>query len=529
VQLSNDQNSFESKSKKLLDNWVWAFFIYLILVWGFAVIRSNYLWITGDDPNLLVQSILTREGKEPNFDFESGYPGLSQFTQSFLMQVFGVNIFSQHLYTALLSTVTGLLICLNFRKVPVWILATSLILIYCQEHLVNPTPNPGHLFILILIALYTLINVLPIKNNLIKTCLISLFFGISFLSKQYAIIFFVGFVLTEISFLKEPKFAKYKYKLILLMGLAVALLYYIVLIPYGTLKILALFNLTLSFLPFAFFLYLNKQNKTDERSIELKELLNTIVISSIVFISTAVTGLVLLYRDWDVNNLLKVILFDMPKKINSNLVLFQFDYESIVSMISFTFFMIVILILNFYSQNYSSYKIFYFPITLVLILSAVFVFSKIGNLSANLVMVVLPILIIVLFFKHLRSVLPKYKLYLFSLTCYQFVLIPYPNINFHIAAYVIGLLILVSKLSSFNQNKFVLTTLLLPVLLSSSLLYKEHKDISQSETYFYGSLKFKSADDGWINEIENANIANKDISECETAGCKLLILLSNRE
>jgi hypothetical protein len=295
------------------------------------------------------------------------------------------------------------------------------------------------------------------------------------------------------------------------------------------LKILALFNLTLSFLPFAFFLYLNKQNKTDERSIELKELLNTIVVSSIVFISTAVTGLVLLYRDWDVNNLLKVILFDMPKKINSNLVLFQFDYESIVSMISFTFFMIVILILNFYSQNYSSSKIFYFPITLALILSAVFVFSKIGNLSANLVMVVLPILIIVLFFKHLRSVLPKYKLYLFSLTCYQFVLIPYPNINFHIAAYVIGLLILLSKLSFFNQNKFVLTTLLLPVLLSSSLLYKEHKDISQSETYFYGSLKFKSADDGWINEIENANIANKDISECETAGCKLLILLSNRE
>jgi hypothetical protein len=37
----------------------------------------------------------------------------------------------------------------------------------------------------------------------------------------------------------------------------------------------------------------------------------------------------------------------------------QFDYESIVSMISFTFFMILILILNLYSQNFSSYKIFY--------------------------------------------------------------------------------------------------------------------------------------------------------------------------
>ena len=528
MRLSDNQNLFESKIKKLFDNWVWAFLIYLILVWGFAVIRSNYLWITGDDPNLLVQSILTREGKKPNFDFESGYPGLSQFTQSFLMQVFGVNIFSQHLYTALLSTVTGLLICLNFRKIPVWILATSLILIYCQEHLVNPTPNPGHLFILILIALYTLINMLPIKNNLIKTCLISIFFGISFLSKQYAIIFFVGFILTEISFLKEPKFAKYKYKLILLMGLAVALIYYVVLIPYGALKLLALSNLLLSFLPFAVFLHLNKQNKTDERSIEMKELISTIVVSSIVFISTAITGLLLLYRDWDANNLLKVILFDMPKKINSNLVLFQFDYKSIFSIISFTFFMILIFILNFYSQNFSSYKVFYFPITLLLILLAVFAFSKIGNLSATLVMVALPILIVVLFFRYLRSVLPKYKLYLFSLTCYQFVLIPYPNVNFHIAVYVIGLLILLSELSFFNHQKFLSTTLLLPVLLSSALLYKEYKDVSQSETYFYGSLEFKSADDGWITEIEKANRANRDILECETSGCKLLILLSNK-
>jgi hypothetical protein len=164
---------------------------------------------------------------------------------------------------------------------------------------------------------------------------------------------------------------------------------------------------------------------------------------------------------------------------------------------------------------------------LLLILLAVLAFSKIGNLSATLVMVALPILIIVLFFKHLRSVLPKYKLYLFSITCYQFVLIPYPNVNFHIAAYVIGLLILVSELSFFNHQKFVSTTLLLPVLLISALLYKEHKDISQSETYFYGSLKFKSADDGWITEIEKANRANRDISECETSGCKLLILLSN--
>ena len=86
---------------QFIPHWILALGIYLILVWGFALIRSKYLWITGDDSNLLVQSILTFKGQKPNIDFESGYPGLSQFTQAGLMHIFGVNIFSQHLYTGL--------------------------------------------------------------------------------------------------------------------------------------------------------------------------------------------------------------------------------------------------------------------------------------------------------------------------------------------------------------------------------------------------------------------------------------------
>jgi hypothetical protein len=116
MKLSNHKHQSWFKITPFNGNWIIAFSVYLVLVWGFAILRAQYMWITGDDPNLLVQSILTREDQRPNFDFKSGYPGLSQFAQSLLMQVFGVNLFSQHLYTAILSTITGFLICINFSK-----------------------------------------------------------------------------------------------------------------------------------------------------------------------------------------------------------------------------------------------------------------------------------------------------------------------------------------------------------------------------------------------------------------------------
>ena len=54
-----------------------AFALYLIFVWSLAYVRRDYLWITGDDANLLEQSLLITRGFIPNIDFFSGYPGLS--------------------------------------------------------------------------------------------------------------------------------------------------------------------------------------------------------------------------------------------------------------------------------------------------------------------------------------------------------------------------------------------------------------------------------------------------------------------
>lgn len=526
MKLSNHKHQSWFKVTPLNSNWIIAFSVYLILVWGFAILRAQYMWITGDDPNLLVQSILTREGQRPNFDFKSGYPGLSQFTQSLLMKVFGVNLFSQHLYTAILSTITGFLICINFSKSPAWILSTGLIIVYCQEHLVNPTPNPGHLFINIVLFLYTLNKKLQIKNNIMRASLVAFLLGISFLAKQYAIIIFISYIMLQISQVKDFKNIRYKNKINLLMGLLVALSYYYFLIPNSRLKIDALINLVLCSIPFLVLMYLDSKNEFNPGIIRLKELLAIIASSLIVFIFTIFVGLSMLYGTFEINELLRRILFDMPKEINLNLVLMQFSIKNILQMLSFLLFLILVLFINFYNNKTNSNKIINSVKILVCIGIAVFLFSQLGNLSANLVISFLPTLIIILFFKYLQKDLSKYKPYLFALACYQFVLIPYPNINFHIAVFIFGLLVLTSTISSFNSNKQISIAMLLPILLVSALLYKENRDMSSMKSYSFSGITFKSSDINWEYEIISASKAGNNMANCSTYGCKFLVLIA---
>jgi hypothetical protein len=526
MKLSNHKHQSWFKVTPLNSNWIIAFSVYLILVWGFAILRAQYMWITGDDPNLLVQSILTREGQRPNFDFKSGYPGLSQFTQSLLMKVFGVNLFSQHLYTAILSTITGFLICINFSKSPAWILSTGLIIVYCQEHLVNPTPNPGHLFINIVLFLYTLDKKLQIKNSIMRASLVAFLLGISFLAKQYAIIIFISYIILQISQVKDFKNTRYKNRINLLIGLLVAFSYYYFLIPNSRLKIDALINLVLCSIPFLVLMYLNSKNEFNPGIVRLKELLAIIATSLIVFIFTIFIGLSMLYGTFEINELLRITLFDMPQEINLNLVLIQFSVKSIMQMLSFIIFLVLVLFINFYNNKTNSNKILDAVKILVCIFIAVFIFSQVGNLSANLVISILPTLIIILFFKYLQKDLPKYMPYLFALACYQFVLIPYPNVNFHIAVFIFGLLVLTSTISSFNSNKQISIAMLLPVLLISALLYKENRDMSSMKSFSYSGITFKSSDINWEYEIISASKSGNNIANCSTYGCKFLVLIA---
>jgi hypothetical protein len=273
-------------------------------------------------------------------------------------------------------------------------------------------------------------------------------------------------------------------------------------------------------------MYLNSKNEFNLGIIRLKELLAIIATSLIVFIFTIFIGLSMLYGTFEINELLRIILFDMPQEINLNLVLIQFSVKSIMQMLSFIIFLVLVLFINFYNNKTNSNKILDAVKILVCIFIAVFIFSQVGNLSANLVISILPTLIIILFFKYLQKDLPKYMPYLFALACYQFVLIPYPNVNFHIAVYIFGLLVVTSTISSFNSNKQISIAMLLPVLLISALLYKENRDMSSMKSFSYSGITFKSSDINWEYEIISASKSDKNIANCSTYGCKFLVLIA---
>jgi hypothetical protein len=187
----------------------------------------------------------------------------------------------------------------------------------------------------------------------------------------------------------------------------------------------------------------------------------------------------------------------------------------------------LVVAINFYQRKPNPTKVRNSVIIVNLVILSALSFTQVGNLSTTLIILVLPTLIVLLFFKYLKNELVNYESYLFALTCYQFVLIPYPNINFHIVMYIVGLLILVSNISFFESTKVISVSILLPIILTSLLLYKEKRDIALMNTYTFSGVTFKSADQNWNQEIMSAKDANEDISNCTTFGCKLLVLLSN--
>ena len=515
------------QSLQFIPHWILALGIYLILVWGFALIRSKYLWITGDDPNLLVQSILTFKGQKPNIDFESGYPGLSQFTQAGLMHIFGVNIFSQHLYTALMSSFTGILVCINFRHLPNWVLSTGLIVIYSQEHLVNPTPNPGHLFVLLALIAFTISNKKIVKNEMFQIIINSILLGISFLAKQYALFVLLGFILMKISNFHGKNNNKSNHFFIGFLGIAAATSYYIGLIPNGDSKVEAIGNLVILLTPYLIFVYINSKVKLNVTQIGIRALLKSISVSTLTFSCTVIIGLSVLYRTTDVIRIIEEILIEMPRRINSNIVLIQISHSTIQSLVAFTIFLSACLILIILeSRKFTSKKkqLFY---KILAIFMAILGFSKIGNLSGNLALSILPILIITYYYKDLREFSNSRKLFFFILTTYQFILIPYPNINFHILIYVATLFILISDVGDTKKSDRISVAILLPIFLTILLLVHEVQTLDSMKNYRYGDITFQSQDVNWQKIINEAKESKGDYLKCKSRGCEMLILLSN--
>jgi hypothetical protein len=510
---------------KYLPVWFPSWFMYLILVWGFALIRMNYLWIAGDDPNLITQAALTRNGLKPNLDFESGYPGLSQFIQAGIMHVFGINIFSQHLYTALLASIMGLLICINFSRLPQWLLSLGLVLIYCQQHLVNPTPNPGHLLELFLLAIFTLVNRRERKSDRLIFFSCFALMGVAFLSKQYAVFVLFGYAISQLENADWKISDRKKYTILMGTGILAASSYYFLLIPNGTLKLRASLSLFAMVLPFVVLIWADYRRQRNTKTQNFTNTVRNILAGAAIFFLTVMIGFGVLYESIQLPYIFYQVLIEAPRKINSNTVLLSLGLESIISVGAFLCFAICTMYLVFTQYSNQSKKPRVFLYQFLAILIGLLAFTKIGNLSTTLFLILFPIIIIYIYFGKFREVSSNRRQFFYVMACYQFVLIPYPNVNFHIMIFVVGFFILITD----HYGVFIPIKMghlwAFPIALISLLLVHEVRTIDSMKTYTFQGVEFKSSSTAWDLAIADAQSAKGDFSACSTLGCKMLILV----
>lgn len=511
---------------KSLPAWCASWCLYLILVWGFAIIRINYLWIAGDDPNLISQAALTHNGLKPNLDFDSGYPGLSQFIQAGLMNIFGVNIFSQHLYAALLASLTGLLICMNFSRLPQWLLSLGLIFIYCQQHLVNPTPNPGHLFELLLLTIFTIINMRWIRSDRLLFCFSFVVMGAAFLSKQYAVFVLLGYAISQFDKAKWRLSDRKKYVILLCAGLSAASLYYLLLIPSGRLKPWAAISLFAMVLPFVVVIWASFRGQPNKQPQTLSIATRNVALgASIVFLSVVI-GFAGLYQSPHLPHIFYQVLIEAPRQINDNTVLLSLSSESLVSVGAFLCFAISTVYLVFKQYSKETKRISGYIFQLLAMLIGVLAFTKIGNLSASLFLILFPITILGFYFSRPHTISSNRKQFFYVMACYQFVLIPYPNVNFHIMIFVVAFFILISDKYQMLMQTRMVHLWIFPIVLVSLLLFHEARTINAMKTYSFQEVQFKSGSEAWESAIMDAQNANGDLAECLTLGCKMLLLVS---
>ena len=511
---------------KFLPTWLPSWVVYLVLVWGFALIRMNYLWIDGDDPNLIIQAALTRNGLKPNLDFESGYPGLSQFLQANLMHVFGVNIFSQHLYTALLASLAGLLICISFSRVPQWLLSLGLVLIYCQQHLVNPTPNPGHLFELFLLGIFVLINWQEDRSSRFLFYSSFVLMGLAFLSKQYAVFILFGYAISQFENIEWKISDRKKYVLLMCTGISAAVSYYLLLIPNGVLKAQALTTLFAMVLPFIVLIWASYKSQTHKKKQKFSRAARNLTLGITIFFLTILIGFALIYQSIELPDVLYQVLIEAPRRINDNTVLLSLSLASFKSVGAFFCFAIctAYLVLTQYSGQINKPRVFVYQFLAIMI--GALAFTEIGNLSSTLFLILFPIIIIYVYFSKISVVPSSRRQFFYVMTCYQFVLIPYPNVNFHIMTFVIAFFVLVMD----NYARVIPAKMgylwAFPVLLVSLLLVHEVRTIDAMKTYTFEGVDFRSSSSSWELAIADAQNASGDIALCSTFGCEMLILVS---
>lgn len=179
--------------------------VFAILPWfalfvGFllvnAWIRRDYVWIVGDDQNLMMPAINIGRGLVPNIDFDNGYPGVTFYIQRAIMLVVGDQPISEHVYTAIQAALFALVAAWMLRRrFPAPLTWVLVFFVWANTYRLNPTPNPGNvMLVLVLLSLYWMDRFgthLRQRDALIAGSLA----GLAFLFKQPGIFLPVVFLL----------------------------------------------------------------------------------------------------------------------------------------------------------------------------------------------------------------------------------------------------------------------------------------------------------------------------------------------
>lgn len=509
-----------------------AFSIYLIFVWGFAYIRRDYLWITGDDPNLLEQSLLITKGFIPNIDFFSGYPGLSIHIHALIIKAFGVAPLSQHIYVALQATALGIVFFWIGRNVKPWLILLLLVFIYSQGMLLNPTPNPGYLF-----ETAFILGLKKTVDYFKSACLIDAsvaggLYAIAFLAKQYGIFGPVCFFIASLALIDaRSMFGKlvFGFALSVTSG-AILYVYFGRLIPGNEQYELLLKNALLFIIPTVVGLISNfgiRKFDPSEKPFTLALAIkaNLILVGS--FLGVVLSYFIAVYGTSEISGVIREIMILAPRRINGYLLAVDFSYRQLPRSI----FALLVLFLPLIAIQLSKNKYFFalYPISGVI---ASFLVFKSGNLSAT---PFISIAFVVLTFAAIFSLKGDDKKHLVAVLaglapCFL-ILTPYPNYAYHIPIVVFFILLCypcerVPAVES--ARRFLPAIGFIPLCAVAFSLWFSMTNASEQmrglKTYSFRDITFRTGDANWEKAIEEAYKFEGGSGNCSTYACRYLLL-----
>jgi hypothetical protein len=122
------------------------FAVFVGFLLAYAWIRRDWVWIVGDDQNLMMPAINLGRGLTPNIDFDNGYPGITFYLQRAIMLVVGDQPLSEHVYTAIQAALFALVAAWVLRRhIPAALTWILVFFVWTVSFRLNPTPNPGNM------------------------------------------------------------------------------------------------------------------------------------------------------------------------------------------------------------------------------------------------------------------------------------------------------------------------------------------------------------------------------------------------